>query len=153
MESIIGAFVAGALGVVSALLGGWFVGWREKKRKERFSASLLYNELKSIERYLIYDEKSLANIRYSDNWQNTIADCSFLNDDDISLLYLIYDEIYYYNYLFKLMEEGKSVENEKRELFKNLRERIFNISINERYYKLTKRLEKHTKQYFYIKAK
>ena len=145
MDSIISAFVAGFLGVVSALLGAWFVGWREKKRKERFSASLLHNELKSIERYLIYDEKSLANIRYSDNWQNIIADCSFLNDNDISFLYLIYDEIYYYNYLFRLKEEGKGVEHERGELFKKLRERIFNISINERYYKLTKRLEKHTK--------
>lgn len=148
METIIGAFVAGILGVVSALLGGWFVGWREKKRKERFSASLLYNELKSIERYLIYDKKSPANIRYSDNWQNIIADCSFLDDNDISLLYLIYDEIYYYNYLFKLKEDGRSVGKEKKKLFKNLRERIFNISINERYYKLTKRLEKHIKNNF-----
>ena len=80
------------------------VYWKEKRNKESFAAAILFNDLKSIERYLLY-ERSSVNIRYSSDWQHMVADCSFLNDTDIEWVFELYDEVYNYNYHYKYREQ------------------------------------------------
>ena len=48
------SLIIGIISVIATLFGGGLLAHvRDKKRKESCSASLLYNDLKSIERYFL----------------------------------------------------------------------------------------------------
>ena len=47
------------------------------------------------------------NLRYSFEWKKMIAKCSFLKDEQVEILYYIYDKIYDYNYFYNLEEIKK----------------------------------------------
>lgn len=105
MEVFTNSLLSNLVGAFCALLGGVGVYMFEKKNRESHAASVLYYDLKSIEYYL-FQEKNPANIRYSSDWQNIVANCSFLKSDDIQRLYKIYDVVYNYNYNYMLKEKG-----------------------------------------------
>ena len=107
-NEIVDTVMGAVLGFVASILGGWIVYRREKKNQESFAASLLYNDLKSIEKYLA-DERSSVNIRYSEDWQCIVAQCPFFNAEEIELIYYIYGEVYNYNYHYRCKEQLKVV--------------------------------------------
>lgn len=57
-NEIVDTVMGAVLGFVASILGGWIVYRREKKNQESFAASLLYNDLKSIEKYLAGSEEN-----------------------------------------------------------------------------------------------
>ena len=105
------------LGYVGAIIGGGFTllgvlatilfTIRQQKesdiKKEKHVASILYFDIKSIESYLKY-ERSSVNLRYSENWQSVVAECSFLSGKQVEYIYKIYDLVYNYNYFYHAIE-------------------------------------------------
>lgn len=84
--------------------------------------------MKSIENYLAY-ERGSVNLRYFEDWQKVIANCTCLNSEDIKFLYEIYDRVYNYNYHYKLKEQsGESVCKEDVIYYHDLQEKFFDIS-------------------------
>lgn len=127
-EPIVTTIIGAIIGFVASVLGGWIVYGQEKRNQESFASSILYNDLKSIERYLVH-ERSSVNLRYSDDWQHMVADCPFLNDKDIEWIYEIYDEVYNYNYHYKCKEQvGIAFQKEDICSYKELQNRMFDIS-------------------------
>lgn len=104
LSAIIGAFIGGVFALLGAYIGVSETFKREKIKQECFAATVLYNDLQSIERYLRY-ERNQVNLRYTENWQKMVSYCSFLTDNEINFIYDIYDEVYNYNYLYKLNEQ------------------------------------------------
>lgn len=101
--SVIATIVGAIIGAVATLLGVGLTQKHEYMRREKYSATILLNDLASIERYLSH-ERSSVNIRYSDTWQRSVASCHFLTDDDVKWIYDFYDEAYNYNYIYKAKE-------------------------------------------------
>ena len=102
MTEIMGVFLASILAHVL-----WIVQERRRNKESKsHAASILYYDLKSIEGYLV-GERSSVNLRYSSEWQQMVAGCSFLKDEQVKELYNIYDEVYNYNYFYKLKEDKK----------------------------------------------
>lgn len=94
-----------------------------KERIKRYS-SLLYYDLQSIEQYL-RSEKSLVDIRYFQDWQKIMAECSLLQDE-FGYLYKIYDNIYNYDFHFKQsLNRGESFAKENIPEYKILQTLIF----------------------------
>ena len=125
-ETLIGVLI----GAVLAFLIEIFQNRREDINQKSHAASLLYCDLKSIEDYL-KNERSSVNIRYSTEWQNMISKCQFFKDDMIVYLYRIYDEIYNYNYHYKLIEKTENVVvKENIQQYRNLRELFFDSNSN-----------------------
>lgn len=92
---------------------------------QKKAASLLYHDIKSIERYLAY-ERSSVNIRYLKDWQRMTANCSLLEDRDISYIYSIYDEVYDYNELYKQKQKNRQAfRKEDISSYKKLQKMIF----------------------------
>lgn len=118
------------LGVVVGAGCTYFI--EDKKRKkdkineERHAARLLYYDLSSIEQYL-KEEKGLVNLRYFNDWQNVMANCSFLSKENVMYLYRIYDEVYNFNDTFsrKILHE-KFFKKEKIDSYEKLKVLIFN---------------------------
>lgn len=139
MSEIIGVFLAVFLA---------YVLWRiqeKKKDKENNShaAAILYYDLKSIETYL-KNEKNSVNIRYSFEWQKMLANCSFLKGEQVKEIYMIYDEIYNYNYLYDIEEKHGSVQKDSIPQYKELMEIFLNDSKdNEQYKKILEELKRH----------
>lgn len=116
---------------MAAIIGGLFtlvvsmLSWKKQsKSQEKHAASMLYNDLISIEKYL-RDERSAVNIRYSEKWQSMVAACTFLKTEDLEIIYEIYDLIYNYNYMYKLIEKKESVTKENIEQYKELKKIFF----------------------------
>ena len=93
--------------IVGAIIGGAITFWRdsvyrrnENQDKQQHTASILYNDLKSIQNYLNDDMSDVVNIRYTTEWQRYVAYCTFLGDHNVALLYDIYDTVYNYNKTF-----------------------------------------------------
>ena len=93
-----------------AIFGGLITFWgesifrkRDYKGKQKHSATILYNDLKSIQKYLNEEFSDIVNIRYTNEWQSYAARCDFLGNHEIALLYEIYDTVYDYN---KVFDEG-----------------------------------------------
>ena len=102
MLEIIGVFLASGLAHML-----WLLQERKKdKESKSHAASILYYDLKSIETYLGHG-RSAVNLRYSFEWKKMIANCSFLKDEQVEILYYIYDKIYDYNYFYNLEEIKK----------------------------------------------
>lgn len=111
--SIIGALIGGLFSLVVGII----LNRRERKNRENHAASILYYDLKSIEEYISSPNNSV-NIRYSNDWQEMVANCSFLDDTHVKRLYNIYDTLYNYNYAYTQKEKiGKPfVKNDMAEL-------------------------------------
>lgn len=138
LSTIIGSII----GIVGSLLGGWAAYWLEKRSQKRFAATVLYNDLKSIERYLA-SEKSSVNLRYSNNWQNMVANCSFLKNENIKKIYIIYDEVYNFNYQYKLKEKEGSFKKEDIDSYEKIKKEMFGTSTE--YDELIEILKNHMK--------
>lgn len=152
-EPIITTTIGAVIGVIATILGGWVTYRREKRNQESMAATILYNDLKSIERYLAH-ERSSVNLRYSNNWQHMIAGCPFFEDEDVEWLYRIYDMIYNYNYHYRLLEQKKECfRKEDVPFYEILQKNMFDISKeyidlknkSEKYEKIIESLEKHKK--------
>ena len=90
MESWVSSLISAIIGGICTLLGGLLVYYRQSGAQTRQAASVLYYDLKSIESYL-KTEGSSVNIRYFSEWQSIVAECTFLEPDDVEQLYKIYD--------------------------------------------------------------
>lgn len=51
-EPIITTIVGAIIGIAATIFGGWILYEREKRSRESFAATILYNDLRSIEKYL-----------------------------------------------------------------------------------------------------
>lgn len=105
---VIGALVGSFL----AITGVVWIQRRIDENKERedanYNARIIYNDLKSIQKYL-KDERGSVNIRYFYDWQNVLAKCTFLKEDDVSYIYIIYDNVYNYNYKYRQKKSKKVI--------------------------------------------
>lgn len=138
LSTIIGSII----GIVGSLLGGWAAYWLEKRSQKRFAATVLYNDLMSIKRYLA-SEKSSVNLRYSNNWQDMVADCSFLKKENIEKIYLIYDEVYNFNYIYQFKEKEGSFKKEDIDSYLKIKNEMSDTSAE--YNKLIENLKRHMK--------
>lgn len=138
LSTIIGSII----GIVGSLLGGWAAYWLEKRNQKRFAATVLYNDLKSIERYLESTESDV-NLRYSNNWQDMVADCSFLKNNNIKKIYIIYDEVYNFNYKFQFKEKERSFKKEDIDSYQKIKSEMSNSSTD--YKELIEILQEHMK--------
>ena len=118
------SLVPALIGGVCTLIGGVFVYRKQNKSQIKHAASVLYYDLKSIERYL-RTERSSVNIRYFSEWQLIVAECTFLGADDIELLYKVYDLVYDYDYHYKLKEEHGAVVKEDISQYEELKKIMF----------------------------
>lgn len=100
---------------------------------------MLYYDLKSIEDYLA-NEKSSVDIRYTSEWQQVVANCSFLNSEHIKFIYKIYDQVYNFDFIYKKnKEQGISNKKEDQPAYKELKK---NLMSDKKYACLMKDLEK-----------
>ena len=139
---MLSTIVGSVIGIVGSLLGGWAAYWLEKRSQKRFAATILYNDLKSIERYL-EQESGLVNLRYSENWQDMVANCSFLTDDKVKIIYEIYDEVYNFNYKYQLKEKEANFKKEDIDSYEKIKNIMFGASTD--YKKLIEILLKNKK--------
>ena len=86
-----------SIGGLCTLAGGILAFQEQNKAQIRQASSVLYYDLKSIEKYL-RTEKSPVNIRYFSEWQSIAAECTFFEPCDVEQLYRIYDLVYDYDY-------------------------------------------------------
>lgn len=123
---------------------------KEKKIQEGHAASMLLYDLRSIEYYVTH-ERSSVNLRYTDDWQSLVASCSFLKDHYIEYIYKIYEEVYNYNYYYKLKEKKGTVNKEEVPQYKTLQEilsekseaHIHEDKCNSMYEEIQTELKKH----------
>lgn len=148
INTIIGAFI----GIIASMLGGWIVFRQEKRGQESFNATLLYNELKHIEDYLAH-ERSSVNLRYSNDWQHIVGKCSFLKNEEVAWIYMIYDKVYNFNYRYRLKERAGGVNKESIDSYKKLQQDMFDTTKgypdfqkhSEKYNELLEDLHKYIK--------
>ena len=124
MESWVSSLISAIIGGICTLLGGLLVYYRQSGAQTRQAASVLYYDLKSIESYL-KTEGSSVNIRYFSEWQSIVAECTFLEPDDVEQLYKIYDLVYDYDYHYRLKEEQGAVAKDTISQYKELKRIMF----------------------------
>ena len=73
-------------------------------------------------------ERSSVNLRYTVDWQGIVASCSFLKDQHIQCIYKIYDEVYNYNYYYKLVERKGSVTKKNIPQYQKIQKILFDNS-------------------------
>ena len=147
------SLVPALIGGVCTLIGGIFVYKKQNEAQIKQAASVLYYDLKSIERYL-KTERSSVNIRYFSEWQSVVAECIFLKSDDVEQIYKIYDLVYDYDYHYKLKEEHGTVVKEDISQYEELKKIMFNSSkaglnmnqYNSEYMRLLEILEQNQKK-------
>lgn len=151
LSNIICTVVGDVIGILGAFLVAWISFFREKRSQVSFAATVLYNDLRSIEKYLAHESGSV-NLRYSENWQYMVSYCSFLKAEEVEFIYEIYDEVYNYNYQYKLKEQGGKVIKNNIDPYKILKKEMFDKSkgypnnYSEKYSGLIRNLEKHIKK-------
>jgi len=94
-------------GTLIAFCANFILHYMNSRQRQKHSASILLHDLLSIEYYLHRDENDLlgdrvANLRYTENWQRLVAECSFLKERQVQVLYKVYDNVYEYNHLFPI---------------------------------------------------
>lgn len=104
----INGVVSALIGGIFTLIGGFFAYRIEEIRRTRHAASVLYYDLKSIEDY-IKSNNNIVDIRYFEAWQTMTAECTFLDADNVKLLYKIYDLVYDYDYSYRGREKDDEV--------------------------------------------
>ena len=122
-----------------AIIGGVITFWgesvyrkREDKAKQQHSASILYNDLKSIQTYLNNDFSDVnVNIRYTDEWQRYVANCAFLENHDVALLYDIYGAVYGYSTVFNEFTLLGAETQPDEQIFKQLSSKINHQNFKE----------------------
>lgn len=153
MESWVSSLISAIIGGSCTLLGGWLVYHSQSGAQTKQAASVLYYDLKSIESYL-KTEGSSVNIRYFSEWQSIVAECTFLEPDDVEQLYKIYDLVYDYDYHYRLKEEQGAVKKDAILQYKELKKVMFYLSDdgmdfekhNLKYKKLLETLKNHQKK-------
>lgn len=120
-NEIVCAFIGAIIGALSTYFISEHNRKKDKDSQDTLAASLLYNDLRSIESYLNHSRDSV-NMRYSDSWQNMLAKCSFFEDKEVQFIYQIYDNVYDYNYHYDLKEQVGSVTKEEIVQYKLLKE-------------------------------
>lgn len=118
------SLVSAVIGGICTLLGGWLVYHIQSGAQTKQAASVLYDDLKSIESYL-KTEGSSVNIRYFSEWQSIVAECTFLKPDDVDQLYKIYDLVYDYDYHYRLKEEQGAVAKDTISQYRELKRIMF----------------------------
>lgn len=123
-SALIGALVGG----IATYLSEIHFRKKDENQKIKHYATILYYDLKSIAKYL-ETERGLVNIRYSEGWQDIVAECLFLKDDEIQYLYEIYDNVYNFNFDFtQRINNGKLFIKEDIVEYNVLQENIFDTS-------------------------
>lgn len=127
----VGAIIGGGFTLLGVLVTILFTIQQQKDsdiKKEKHAASILYYDLRSVEDYLKH-ERSAVNLRYSENWQNVVAECSFISCKQVEYIYKIYDLVYNYNYFYHAIEiKNKSVSKEEIPQYEKLKELLFDAS-------------------------
>lgn len=149
--SLIGALGGSAIGGFCTLYAVKCTQKGMREQADEHAASMLYYDLKSIEKYLS-TERSSVNLRYSENWQSMVSDCGFLKDNQIEIIYEVYDLAYNYNYFYNLKEREGAVIKESIPQYESLKAVMFDISkgytdydiYSEKYENLLKILQSHT---------
>lgn len=150
IDSNIISVIAALLGAIVGAVGTYLINRAQQNRADtqriRFNASILYNDLKSIEKY-IKERDSSVNLRYMEMWQSIVAECSFLNEREIEYIYGIYDVAYNYNYSYRDKEKGNlNVKKESISHYCELERFIFEkpdgSKYDERYEKLLMALKR-----------
>lgn len=147
------SLVSAIIGGICTLLGGVLAYYSQSWAQTRQAASVLYYDLKSIESYL-KTEESAVNIRYFSEWQSIVAECTFLEPDDVEQLYKIYDLVYDYDYHYRLKEEQGTVTKDAISQYKELKKIMFYSSgdgmdlekYNSKYKQLLESLKDHQKK-------
>lgn len=129
MENILNSsFIGAIIGGIFAFITGIILNRVSDANRKKVNVSILLYDLKSIENYLTY-ERSSVNLRYFADWQKVIANCTCLNLEDIQFLYEIYDNVYNYNFYYKLKEQnGESVCKEDIVHYLDLQKKFFETS-------------------------
>lgn len=151
-EPVISILIGIFFGIIASVFSGWLVFQYENINREKLAASILYNDLKSIEQYLKC-EKNSVNLRYSNNWQEIVARCPFLNFNEVTWIYFVYNRTYNYNYQYQLKEKMGVVRKEdinsyielQKTLFDTSKEHIDQSEISEEYEGVLKKLQKYIK--------
>jgi len=89
-------------GTLIAISSNFVLNYLNNRKKERHSASILLHDLKSIEWHARHDGENITNFRYTPDWQALVAECHFLTEPHIIMLYKIYDEVHCCNVRFSL---------------------------------------------------
>ena len=114
------------------------------RKQGKVNASILLNDLKGIEDYLL-NENSEINLRYFEDWKDTIEKCPCLSLADIQLLCEIYSGVYNYNYQYKLKEANKEIIKKESIIYHSiLQGKIFDYS------KESIDLKKYSPQYKHV---
>ena len=119
----------------AAIIGGifacgiaYFTYIKNKREEIKFAASMLLSDLMSIERYMTQEGKDtydeLADIRYSDKWQDIVGKCSFLNRNEVDVIYSLYDAIYDYNYQFSIIINQVKSKSDHKKIIRKVRCKI-----------------------------
>ena len=118
--------------LLSTILGAclaYFFGIKQQrkldKKNKMLAASQLYYDLKSIEDYL-KEETGAVNLRYSSEWQVIVAQCAFLEPEQVKKVYDIYDKAYNYNYYYRFEEKrGDKIEKDSILYYGALKKTMF----------------------------
>ena len=125
LETLVGAIIGAIIGGLTTYFNEERKRKKEYKQIENHAASILYYDLKSIEQYIV-NEANMVNLRYSDEWQTMVANCTFLSDTDVMYLYKIYDEAYNYNESFtQKVAYKRKFKKEKITSYKKLQDMLF----------------------------
>ena len=90
--------ITGVFSILAAWLSGLCVFILQKKATERLHAYILYYDLKSIENFFVSTEKTTATILYAEDWQKSLAYCTFMPLGTIREIYNIYIQVYDFNW-------------------------------------------------------
>ena len=95
-------------GTLIAISASFVLNYMNNRQKEKHSASILLHDLKSIEWHARNTDESVTNFRYTPDWQALVAECHFLTERHIILLYKIYDEVHGCNVRFSLASQRQA---------------------------------------------
>lgn len=121
---VIGALIGSFLAITGAVWTQRRIDENKEREEAKYNARIIYNDLKSIQKYLKY-ERGSVNIRYFSDWQNVLAKCTFLQENYVSYIYEIYDNVYNYNYHYRLKEKKESVTKESIGEYIKLKNKFF----------------------------
>lgn len=99
MDGTISALLGAIVGGLMTFLVELYVRKNDAVSKLSNHAAMLYYDLKSIQNYINKD-RACVDLRFSENWQEFVVNCTFLNSAQIELLYEVYDKIYNFDYTF-----------------------------------------------------
>lgn len=142
-ENLMSAALGAVIGGIVTFMSEMHFRKSDDKEQVKHYASILYYDLKSIEYYVLH-EASSVDIRYCDDWQSLVINCSFLSSEDVRYIYSVYDLIYNFDFLFqRYKDSGMSNRKEDQPAYKEL-QKCFQKD-NSSYNEIMKKLEKKIK--------